>query len=299
MAMKSPSHSIRRVLVTIDAFTLPELLVGVVLGAVVLAALGGSVLVSQMRISTKIRSDIERRDALNRAVDLMRGEIAAADRVVIDKVGFSRCPKPNLTLQFSREAQTEICYSSQLLSVLKNSSRNFRDADKVWSGPCVLTRLGPRYLPDSGKLNFLDTASNRPVQVILDNLSNCAAGSSSFMVTPGQGSSDDAVIRDVDIQIRQTFDKDISFSARVGSNPLFSDPALPSQVGPTCSWKSAQSTIPPECMKNIYYFQKSFNKYEVSTCTPVSCKVQDKDTGDTGIYKNADVLVFTDREIRP
>lgn len=280
-----------------EAFTLPELLVGVVLGAVVLAALGGSVLVSQMRISTKIRTDIERRDALNRAIALMRSEISAADRITKDYPSDADCPLPNLYLEFKRQGSKRICYSSQTSGSL---SRNFRK-DRPWTGPCVLTRVGPMYRPDEfGLLEYGGAVSSNVIQVILDNVEACAGGSSSFVITRGQESFGNSILRDVDIQIKQTSNISTSFSARVGSSPLYSKPpsSLSNKSNSVCSWDAPQTDIPDTCIKNVYYLQKDFKSYTVEDgCNYDSCVITDS-TGSQS-FKKADVLVFTDREIRP
>lgn len=279
-----------------EAFTLPELLVGVVLGAVVLAALGGTVLVSQMRISTKIRTDIERRDALNRAIALMRSEIGAADRILIDSNELNYCKKPNLYLEFFRgQGKVSVCYNVQPKASILRAFRS----DWPWVGECLLVRQGAVYSPNTGLLN---TASNDVPQVVLDNMSSCSAGSTSLIVTPGQVAAGGSVLRDVDIEIRQVTGLNTTFSARVGSNPLFSSlTASPSnQVGPVCSWNSPQpeESMPKDCISNVYYFPKGYSSYQFQDdCTYSNCVVTDASGPKT--YNKVDVLVFTDREIRP
>lgn len=281
-----------RALIASAGFTLPELLVGVVLGAVVLAALGGSVLVSQMRISTKVRADIERRDALNRAVALIRSEISAADRVFMDSTGL--CPfstQPSLVLEFLQDAGFKICYSIQSVS---NVKRDFR-SDFPWSGSCLLTRRGTTYDPVTG---LIDTTVKQVSQVILDNLDGCAA----FVVTTvggQQGAAGGSILRDVDIEIRQLSGVTTNFSARVASNPLYTYPAASDSVGPVCSWRSLPTSTPENCATNIYYFPKNLERYEITDCSHSSCTVKEKSTSVTSTLNKVNVLVFPDREIRP
>ena len=278
-------------------FTLPELLVGVVLGAVVLAALGGSVLVSQMRISTKIRTDIERRDALNRAVALMRREIAAAQRITLQKGNDATCPPPNLYLEFIN-TDAGVCYSSQTLA---SAARYLRFWDNPWTGPCILTRSGPAYNQDNGKLE-----GGSIFQVVLDNMDACPQNSSSLIITPGQAIYPDSVLRDVDVEIRQTSNRSTVFSASVGSNPLYSQtsasPAATTSL-PAClngsrvinlgKLSGAIAFSPDGSCRNVYNLPNLASSYTIANCTYASCTVN-------GItLSNVDVLVFGDREIRP
>ncbi|NBO66828.1 MAG: hypothetical protein EBU88_18620, partial [Acidobacteria bacterium] len=58
-----------------------ELLVAISLGSVVLAFLGGVLLVSEMRVSARIQRNLDAKDAANRAFDLIRREANFSSRI--------------------------------------------------------------------------------------------------------------------------------------------------------------------------------------------------------------------------
>ncbi len=291
-----------------SGFTLVELLVGVVLGSLVLGALGGVVLVSQMRVSASIRRDLASKDALNRAVALIRSDIGAGSQVrtsnpfvcngvYIDRPGYG-------TICYSTALSTATFPSTSLISSYASGS------DRPWTGGCVLTRLGPMFSTVTGDLvpTTGTTTTPRSTQVILDDLervgSSCA---NAFQVSASVGSGTLAG-RDVDITIRQTIDpanpaRVTTFSARSGYNPIYmrgdyAQGDTSRMTGACVSGVrhiafSPSSTAFDQTCRNFYYFPNAFSTYTIQACSYTTCTVN------STALPNVDLLVFADREIRP
>jgi len=309
------------------AFSLVELLVAVVLGSVVLGALGGALLVSEMRVSTNIRKDLEKKDALNRAMALMRQEISSAGKISINPPNAPAagpCSRPALYLW--RAPNMRICYKpmpSQDISQIAYPS------DRPWTGPCVLVREGPPYRPDGE----LSTSGERIVQVLVDNLVACdtVTDAMDMQVTNVGPVPMRSTSRDVDVTINQTDGIATSFSARIASNPLYAgmdmygDTACPSggticYENPASNFKhwrpsmlttggsnvTATSLSGDADKENVFYFdypQKDYTLQETATstnpCTYKNCFVERTGTPASVQLTNADVLVFADGESRP
>lgn len=291
-----------------SGFTLAELLVGMVLGSVVLGALGGALLVSQMRVTAAVRRDLERKDALNRAVALMRSEISRASRVSIVTSGGSRdtadlCNPTSLRL--SAAGVGDVCYKITT-SASPLSSGYGATTDRPWSGSCLLMRQGPAYRATDGALN----ATGIIRQVILDDLGSCSGTPSAFGIDVTSSGATGSISRDVDITIRQSGGVVTNFSARTGANPLFAGNdmtvSVPCSDG-VCHWKPSFGSASPVTSnenKNIFYFPNRRDSYQLSNpsnpsnpCTYASCTIS---SGAQSLQlSNVDVLVFADKEIRP
>ena len=307
------------------AFSLVELLVAVVLGSVVLGALGGALLVSEMRVSTSIRKDLEKKDALNRAMALMRQEISSAGKISIN---------PNLNdgtlcsttgLYLWRAPNTRICYKP--LSSNDLFIRRAYPSDRPWTGPCVLVRRGPPYLANGE----LDTASGEIVQVLVDNLVACSTVTDAMdmKVTSAGSVASNSTSRDVDVTINQSGGITTSFSARIASNPLYAgmdmyeDTGCPS-VGIICYegpnsrhfrptmdtsggvFATTSFVNPDPNKENVFYFKFDADRYTLQEsnesnkpCSYSSCRVRLNGTFTFVQLTNADVLVFADRDLRP
>ena len=286
-----------------DGFTLVELLVGVALSAVVLGALGGALLVSQMKVTAAIRRDLDRRDALNRAVSLMRSEISRASRISISTVaGLSSdlCSAPSLRL--SSPGSQDICYKVST-SALAITNGYGSGTDRPWSGSCLLLRQGPRYNPSTGELDATSVVG--PLrQVILDDLTSCSGTPSALtMAISSNGSNASAISRDVDITIRQASGAVTSFSARTGSNVHYAGNDMTVSnicADGVCHWKpdlTGQAPTTSSQNKNIFYFPNRQETYQLSSCSYERCTISSGSSSQS--LSNVDVLVFADQEVRP
>lgn len=285
-----------------DGFTLVELLMAVVLGSLVLGALGGALLVSQMRVSTMIRRDLERKDSLNRAITLIRSEINRASSVSSSQTGgasWNICAAPSLRI--STPGLQDICYKVTTSSLAVNSGYG-SGTDRPWTGSCLLMRQGPRFDAASGQPNAASNAL--PIaQVILDDLAGgCSSAAFNFSIAAAPSSSGQALSRDVSITITQANGAATSFSAHTGSNPLYSgnEMNVPSCTSGTCHWKpnfGSPAPITSADKKNIFYFKTLYNPSDVGPCSYASCTV--RSGSDSLTLQYVDVLVFADKEIRP
>jgi prepilin-type N-terminal cleavage/methylation domain-containing protein len=308
------------------AFSLVELLVAVVLGSVVLGALGGALLVSEMRVSTSIRKDLEKKDALNRAMALMRQEISSASKISINiRNPGSLCDRTGLNLR--RAPDTKICYRP--LASDDSSITGAYPSDRPWKGPCVLVRQGPPYRADGE----LDTTSDPIVQVLVDNLVACGnmADAMDINVTnvgPCPATSF-CISRDVDVTINQSGGIKTSFSARVASNPLYAandmydspfgcsattvnmcyDGPNSKHFRPRLITSGVSSNVIVEGdpnKENVFYFKFNADAYTLrdtlgnnTPCSYEGCQVSLNGTFQYANLKNVDVLVFADRDLRP
>jgi prepilin-type N-terminal cleavage/methylation domain-containing protein len=303
------------------AFSLVELLVAVVLGSVVLGALGGALLVSEMRVSTSIRKDLEKKDALNRAMALMRQEISSAGKISINIRRRGRlCDRTGLILW--RAPDTEICYKP--LASDDTSITGAYPSDRPWTGPCVLVREGPPYTADGE----LDTASDPIVQVLVDNLVACGtmADAMDIKVTNVGPSPIYSISRDVDVTINQSGGIATSFSARIASNPLYAandmygDTLSACPSGNICYDGPNSKHFRPRFntsgvtndivrgdpnKENVFYFKLGADAYTLrdpldstKPCSYNRCAVWLNGTQYAHLT-NADVLVFADRDLRP
>ena len=313
------------------AFSLVELLVAVVLGSVVLGALGGALLVSEMRVSTSIRKDLEKKDALNRAMALMRQEISSAGKISINiRNRGSLCDRTGLILW--RAPDTKICYKP--LASDDTSITGAYPSDRPWTGPCVLVRQGPPYLANGE----LDTTSDPIVQVLVDNLVACGtmADAMDIKVTnvgPCPATSY-CISRDVDVTIKQIDENNevtpTSFSARIASNPLYAGTDMYGDAGNVCPSGSIICYDPPNSnskhfrprlntsgvtsvivegdpnKENVFYFKFGADAYTLrdplgsnKPCSYEGCQVWLNGTFQYAHLTNVDVLVFADRDLRP
>jgi prepilin-type N-terminal cleavage/methylation domain-containing protein len=284
-----------------SGFTLVELLVGVVLGSLVLGALGGVVLVSQMRVSASIRRDLASKDALNRAVALIRSDIGAGSQVLTAN------PFQCNGVYITRPTYGIICYSVSAPTSSSISTSYASGSDRPWSGSCVLTRLGPMFSATTGELV---PTTVRSTQVVLDDLEQVGGScANAFQVSASVGSGTLAG-RDVDITIRQTIDQAnptriTTFSARSGYNPLYTrNETANTGTSSQCqagvrhirfaSVTTATLLTYTQTCRNFYYFPNAFSTYTIQAgCSYTTCTVN----GTALPY--ADLLVFADREIRP
>lgn len=315
----------------VAAYTLVELLVGVALGSIVLGALGGALLVSEMKVSGKIRSDLDNKDALNRAVALMRQEISSAGKISINPnqppLSSNPCGPPSLYLW--RAPSTIICYKP--MSITGSAVRNAYPSDRPWTGPCVLVRQGPPYKANGE----LDMSSPSIIQVLVDNLVACSpvTAAMDLKVTSSGSVASNSTSRDVDVTINQNGGITTSFSARTASNPLYAgmdmyvDTPCPTVAGvssTTCysgansmhyipgmkttggSLVTATTMAGQADKENVFYFQYARSAYTLQQsatstqpCTYSSCYVLRNGTPASVQLSNADVLVFADGELRP
>lgn len=305
-------------------FTLVELLVAVSLGSVVLASLGGGLLLSELKVSATVQRNLFAKDAANRAIDLMRRE-ASFSRFF----SWNRLPSGGVLdsctwatpIIYVQPNDAFICYKTVYPSDLPAAYRS------VYQGPCVLVRLGPPYKPDG----TVDLTASPIVQVLLDGVAmtgrswtRCPA-TTAFDVTYGSLTSPsiDGVVpltRDANVVINLASGVRYSFSVRAASNPAYDGKDLYSNCnvlsltgcgsGDEASYHfrpkmdSASESIEGEpSRENIFYFQHPRSDYTLretsgsGSCTYASCYVE---RGSFAVeMTNVDALIFADQEIRP
>ena len=324
--MKACSSTMRAALAPPAAqhgFTLVELLVAVSLGSVVLASLGGGLLLSELKVSATVQRNLYAKDAANRAIDLMRRE-ASFSRF------FARTTTPGGTLDdcawapfaYIQRDNAIICYKTIVPSDLPAAYRS------AYQGPCVLVRVGPPYKPDGA----LDLTASPIVQVLLDGVAmtgrswtRCPA-TTAFDVTYGSLTSPsiDGVVpltRDANIVINLASGVRYNFSVRAASNPAYDGKDLYPNCNASLSpigcgspdeasyhfrpkmISASESIDGYPSRENIFYFQHPLSEYTLretsgsGSCTYANCYVE---RGGFAVeLTNVDALIFADQEIRP
>ena len=327
--MKACSSTMRAALAPPAAqhgFTLVELLVAVSLGSVVLASLGGGLLLSELKVSATVQRNLYAKDAANRAIDLMRRE-ASFSRFF----SWNRLPSGGVLdsctwatpIIYVQPNDAFICYKTVDPSDLPAAYRS------AYQGPCVLVRVGPPYKPDGA----LDLTASPIVQVLLDGVARtgrfagtlCPA-TTAFDVTYGSLTSPsiDGVVpltRDANIVINLASGVRYNFSVRAASNPAYDGKDLypncnaslsPIGCGPPdeASYhfrpkmiSASESIDGYPSRENIFYFQHPLSEYTLretsgsGSCTYANCYVE---RGGFAVeLTNVDALIFADQEIRP
>jgi hypothetical protein len=303
---------------------LVELLVAVSLGSVVLASLGGGLLLSELKVSATVQRNLYAKDAANRAIDLMRRE-ASFSRF------FAWTTTPGGTLDdcawapfaYIQRDNSAICYKTIAPSDLPAAYRS------AYQGPCVLVRVGPPYKPDG----TVDLTASPIVQVLLDGVARTGrfAGTlcpstTALEVTYGELSSGSSggrapLARDANVAINLASGVRYSFSVRAPSNPAYDGKDLYAKSLTSATsfgfgekdeasyhfrpkMDSASESIPgSDSRENIFYFQHPLSEYTLretsgsGSCTYANCYVE---RGGFAVeMTNVDALIFADQEIRP
>ena len=309
-------------------FTLVELLVGVALGSIVMSGLGALMMLSEVRVSANIQRNLDAKDSINRATDLLRREATFSSFIAAGSpflpVGAS--PLDNCVgatpIRFAQRSNvTDICYKSVAPSDLPAVYQ------AIYKGPCVLVRIGPPYKPNGD----LDSSAASNVQVLIDGLaklrSSCGSTSGPFQVTLGSSSlvsspSAVPINRNADITITMDSPRvSYGFSVRTPSNPTNDGNALYdlcttlSKFGcardenlVTYHYKPFMNSTTEEILnttsskENLFYFKYPYSEYTLSadsgtgTCTYSQCYVSRNGAAVKMI--NVDGLIFSDKEIR-
>ena len=305
--------------------TLVELLVAISLGSVVLAFLGGVLLVSEMRVSARIQRNLDAKDAANRTIDLIRREANFSSR--IDSiVGFgtasplANCDNTPLVF-YQNNPNKPICYKALAPDQLPQQSRG------ALQGPCVLVRVGYPYRP-TGDIDD----SSRLSSVVLDGVAkkdikgkdiNCSSNKNQGFTAELASAYDNIETvappnRIANVRIKMDSEASYTFSVRVPSNLAYDGIDLfrnCSQEEGRCESNSTQvhylpenTNIPtiiqgPESKENLFYFRYPSKQYQVTgssnsePCTYANCTVEGEIK--TVQLKNVDALIFPDKEIRP
>ena len=328
--MKAYSSTVRDALATPAAqrgFTLVELLVAVSLGSVVLASLGGGLLLSELKVSARVQRNLYAKDAANRAIDLMRREASfsrffASQKNPVNGNALADCASAT-PIVYAQRNNVFICYKTVAPSELPAAYQS------AYQGPCVLVRSGPPYKPDG----TLDLTAVPIVQVLLDGVAKApfagtlCPSSTAFAVTSSLDSPSAGGVlpltRDANVAINLASGVRYSFSVRAPSNPAYDGKDLYAMcvAGATpvgCGsedeasyhfWPkmdSASESIPgSDSRENIFYFQYDLSEYTLSEkpgfgstpCTYANCYVE---RGGFAVkMTNVDALIFADRKIRP
>jgi len=306
-------------------FTLVELLLAVSLGSVVLASLGGGLLLSELKVSATVQRNLYAKDAANRAIDLMRREASFSRFFASNKLFLSGSVLADCTsgspIAYTQLNNDYICYKTVDPSGLPAAYGS------AYQGPCVLVRVGPPYKPDG----TVDLTATPIVQVLLDGVAITGSASpqcpftKAFEVTYGSLTSLPTggvlrLTRDANVAINLASGVRYSFSVRAASNPAYDGKDL----YPNCTVSSltgcgladeasyhfrprmnvASESIPGSpSRENIFYFKHDLKEYTLrekpgsGSCTYAKCYVE---RGGFAVeMTNVDALIFADREIRP
>ena len=303
-------------------FTLVELLVAVTLGSVVLASLGGVLLLSEVKVAATIQKNLYAKDAANRAIDLMRREASlsrffrwnpTASGGVLDN-----CTWAN-PVSYIQRNNAIICYKTVAPADLPAAYRS------AYQGPCVLVRRGPPYKPDG----TLDLTATPIVQVLLDGIARTpyagtvCPSTDAFELKLGEltnGFGTTPWSRDANVAITMDSGAQYSFNVRASSSPaydgqdLYYDCTAKSAIGCGKDDENSYHFMPKmdstvesvegkDSKENIFYFEYPFSEYTLSetsgsgSCTYANCYVE---RGGFAVkLENVDALIFADREIRP
>jgi len=316
LALMKASSPSRRTVAMQHGFTLVELLMAVALGSVVLASLGGFLLVSELRVSAKIQRNLASKDAATRAIHLMREEALLSSYIrgpVVPASDFCDDAPLAYVQRGDPTGKLTICYK---LLDSKNPPSDLPDIyQNAFDGQCVLLRKGPSYKPNGD----LDTSSDSVIQVLLVGPAQPCTFTVALTSTITLGAS--TYSRNADIQLKLDSSKPYSFSARVPSNPAYDGndfyqytcSSEESQAG-SCSYadlavlhlKQAKDYVGATSKENIVYFDNPASAYTLldqrsgsASCTYAQCYVEER-RGGLGVQLSfVDALVFTDKEIRP
>jgi prepilin-type N-terminal cleavage/methylation domain-containing protein len=324
--MKAYSSTVRDALATPAAqrgFTLVELLVAVSLGSVVLASLGGGLLLSELKVSATVQRNLYAKDAANRAIDLMRREASFSRFFVSNKLVMVDSVLADCTsgapIAYTQPNNDYICYKTVAPSELPAAYGS------SFHGPCVLVRVGPPYKPDG----TVDLTATPIVQVLLDGVARTrfagtlCPSTTAFEVTYGSLTTSEGLTRDANVAINLASGVRYSFSVRAPSNPAYDGKDLyaKSVAGVTLigfgpadeasyhfrpKMDSASESMPgSDSKENLFYFQHPLSEYTLretsgsgsGSCTFANCYVE---RGGFAVeMTNVDALIFADREIRP
>ena len=306
-----------------QGYTLVELLVGVALGSVVLSSLGVVLMLSQVKVSANIQRNIDVKDAVNRATDLMRREatfssfIAPGSPLVpTGSTPLSNCVDGTPIRYPQRNNVSDVCYKL----VNRNSLPAIYRA--AYQGPCTLVRLGPPYKPNGD----LDPSATPIVQVLLDGI--VCSSTTGFVVTLGSSlytgtTPYPPINRNADISIKMVSGASYRFSVRSPDNPAYDGNALydlctqsgtgnmlgcardPNQV--TYHFKPLMNSTTEaiggqNSKENVFYFKYPFSEYVLSrdsgtgSCSFTQCYVERN--GMSVRLSKVDSLIFSDQEIR-
>ena len=330
--IKASSSTVRAALAPPAAkpgFTLVELLVAVTLGSVVLASLGGVLLLSEVKVAATIQRNLYAKDAANRAIDLMRREASfsrffrwnpTASGDVLDSCTWGTPIAYYLNpIAGVHRSDAILCYKIVAPADLPAAYRS------AYQGPCVLVRRGPPYKPDG----TLDLTATPIVQVLLDGIARTphagtvCPSTDAFELKLGEltnGFGTTPWSRDANVAITMDSGAQYSFNVRASSSPaydgqdLYYDCTAKSAIGCGKDDENSYHFMPKmdstvelvegkDSKENIFYFEYPFSEYTLSEasgsgfCTYANCYVE---RGGFAVkLENVDALIFADREIRP
>jgi len=324
-----------RVAAAQHGYSLVELLVAITLGSVVLASLGGVLLVSEVKVSANIQRNLDTKDAVNRTIDLIRREATLSSRTDFGDAdpqnNLSSCADntPLIYYQPASDASMEenkICYKTAVVD--KGAVNGLPSSYGLGlKGPCVLLRIGPPF-KHNGDLLYSAPNEISKIQVLLDGLAG-APGCPPEGFTADLESSLSTIKltsprRKANIQIKLASGATYMFDVQIPSNLPYDGVNLYRKcrtAEPTesfsCGSDSATrhyltekfSNRPEETgdpiTENIFYFQNPYSDYALSKSRDLSlgaCEYSDCFVSRVGYevtLHNVDALIFPDKEIRP
>jgi len=305
--------------------TLVELLIAISLGSVVLASLGGVLLVSELKVSANIQRNLDAKDAANRAIDLIRREANLSSRIDFGDLDVSASTSPDCRVNTPLILVQRTDDSNQITDTSSSNPRKicyktipFNELPTAYprtlKGPCVLVRLGPGYKPNGDVYDSPDLTPH----VLLDGVAgtNECAGGFTADIEPSSN-----VRRKANMQITLASNVSYEFSVQIpstlayeglnlyrkckvldGTSDYCASDSYASHYLTEKSPQKAKWNPRPEA-ENIFYFLNPYSEYVLSKdsssgfCSYAECFVK---RGDYAVeLSKVDALIFPDKEIRP
>lgn len=291
-----------------QAFSLTELLIGVVISLIVLGA-AVQVLVSLIRGDRAAQVELNRKDEVGRVLGLIQEEIRNALRVessgnLSAQPGLPACSATPLLILRGASAAETITYG------LLNQTAN-----ATWRGPAVLVRCGPLYNA-AGSLNTGSIGD----QVVLDALCRTTTPGCDSQSGFSAVSAANNVARNVEITVNSA-----TSGGRIMN--MVQVPINTNQVyglaSNTASGTCASGCLDPgggsihyrptlggsnitgsPSLEDVFYFDGNRSAYTLSRssgsgdCTSDQCTVRQGTGGNSITIFDGDVLVFKDIQIR-
>lgn len=304
---------------TVSGFTIVELLLSTVLGAIVLAALGAALLVSEIRVTRNSVSAQNLRDNARQASLLIINELNNSSQLRSGSNG---------------ETLPSSCNSGigSIPLVVIGKGGNWKSyyysvpsstfAAGQWYGPAVLMRCGPPY-QDSG---IIDESKSSLESVMLDKL--IATNGFTVDLTQATGTLNRQLRFSVAMEQAGSPITTSSFIVRTAANPMYglydlivesSNYCTPSTTEPCKVMGNTEHFLPPKgktaspiegniSKEEVIYFPGRLSDYSLTkdgtsgtVCTRATCNVKGGPTStsdyDTDL-KYFNVIVFSDAERR-
>ena len=295
-------------LVPSGGFTLVELLMGFAAGLVVAAGMA-AVMVSEVRQLRTNEQVAQLRSGWQQAMNLIEAEAQLADRVVAAP-STPGCSLSNTAVKLALSGSQASWTTVYAVRPVASSEQ------ALWVGPNVLVRCGPPFTVSAAGALGVNASASSAEGVVAEGLPTTSSFSASLA-----GNTTSEVSRDLEASLTLGIDAarfTNQFRVRMASNPLYGLNTAVNLGLLSCS-SSATS-----CRTSTLPDGSSVREWRVTTSTTINGHSTDEDViylnatrsaatlssscnrasctvtigGLTAVLTNADVLVFTDEELR-